>query len=285
MKKIFFLLWGLTYSAFASEYIPCTNSERMASTCFDCGETCVARYTTAMNDDGTTKGTLTISGTGDMDDTPYYVKNDNYRTSAPWQDIAGNIQSVVIEEGITSVGERNFYRLAVQDVSFPESLQKIGLGAFQQTDLRAVELPSHLESVGHAAFATSYFDDLVVPESVLEAGTHAFGSSTLKSLTIEGNLAFQKNMLFDSMSTISSQLNAIYCEKSNESCLNLLKDKDIGSKIKFYEPKGSQYLYNGKFYASPADIAGGNYAKKRIYTIDEASSVAGKKNKVMLKYK
>ena len=64
-----------------------------------------------------------------------------------------------------------------------------------------------------------------------------------------------------------------------------MDDADIGSKIKFYEQKGNEYFYNGKFYKNPSDIASGNYDKKRIYTIDEANAVAGDVNTVRIKYR
>ena len=47
-------------------------------------------------------GTLTISGTGDM-------RNYKPTTAMPWAEYLSEITSVVIEEGITSIGDYAFY--------------------------------------------------------------------------------------------------------------------------------------------------------------------------------
>ena len=68
--------------------------------------------------------TLTISGTGKMNN---YGQNGKQ----PWFAEMGDIQKVVIEEGITSVGARAFYGAnALTNVEFPATLNEIGLGAF-----------------------------------------------------------------------------------------------------------------------------------------------------------
>ena len=290
MRKIFyiFMTWcfGACYAA-ASDYVACNDAEISEGTCFNCGTTCSARYSTQENDDGTLRGILTVSGYGEMDATPYYYDEnfETHRTSAPWKDLAGEIKEVIIEEGITSVGERNFYRVGVETVVLPESLLKIGLGAFQQTNLNALELPPNLKTIESGAFATSYFEDLFVPASVISTDSYCFGSSTLKTLTVEGDTNLKKEMFYDSSSIISPYLTSVYCNSSNISCQALLDDADIGSKIKFYEQKGKEYFYNGKFYKNPSDIASGNYDKKRIYTIEEANAVAGDRNTVRIKYR
>lgn len=68
--------------------------------------------------------TLTISGTGKMNN---YGQNGKQ----PWFTEMGDIQRIVIEEGITSVGARAFYGAnALTDVEFPATLNEIALGAF-----------------------------------------------------------------------------------------------------------------------------------------------------------
>lgn len=62
---------------------------------------------------------LTISGTGVMEDF-----NDN---DVPWP---AQIESLIIEEGITSVGEKAFQGCHLYDVTLPLSLKKIGTAAF-----------------------------------------------------------------------------------------------------------------------------------------------------------
>lgn len=66
-------------------------------------------------------GTLTISGTGDMTD---------YNSSAPWATIQGSIKAIVIEEGVTSIGDYAFRHCPFSTISFPSTLKRIGAGSF-----------------------------------------------------------------------------------------------------------------------------------------------------------
>ena len=69
-------------------------------------------------------GVLTVSGTGDMDD---FVSPNN----VPWHAQRDLINSVVIEEGITSIGSYAFYNCtALETITLPESLTVIGRDSF-----------------------------------------------------------------------------------------------------------------------------------------------------------
>ena len=67
-------------------------------------------------------GTLTISGTGAMED---YEEG-----SAPWYAQRDQIQTVVIEAGVTSIGSYAFYDSDVQTVNIPVSVTMVGKDAF-----------------------------------------------------------------------------------------------------------------------------------------------------------
>lgn len=65
--------------------------------------------------------TLTISGSGDMDD------ND----SSPWWNFRNSIHKVVIEEGVTSIGSYAFYGCSeLTSITIPEGVTSIGSYAF-----------------------------------------------------------------------------------------------------------------------------------------------------------
>ena len=69
-------------------------------------------------------GTLTISGTGDMED---------YRSSynIPWYGSRSSITNVIIEEGVTSIGNYVFDRCgSLTSVTIPGSVTSIGSSAF-----------------------------------------------------------------------------------------------------------------------------------------------------------
>ena len=101
-------------------------------------------------------GVMTISGTGPMDD---YSWNPNQ-----WEN-KNKIRSVVIEEGVTSVGELAFYTCPITSVSLPDSLTKIGSYAFYVCDLESVTIPKNVENIGTWAFgANSFLDEIRVVE-------------------------------------------------------------------------------------------------------------------------
>ena len=91
--------------------------------------TCGADLTWVLTDDGV----LTISGTGEMTLT---------EPDWPWENYKKSIQSVVIESGVTGIGNWAFSGCKqLVNVSLPESLTVIGLGAFQNRSGCIYEVP------------------------------------------------------------------------------------------------------------------------------------------------
>ena len=88
-------------------------------------------------------GTLTISGSGAMDD------NFNYN-SAP----LNNILVVVIEDGVTSIGDNAFCGCSsLTSVTIPNSVTSIGSKAFLLcSSLTSVTIPNSVTSIGEHAF-------------------------------------------------------------------------------------------------------------------------------------
>ena len=219
--------------------------------------------------------TLTVSGIGVMSGTAAYTTDENGKTTyfngSAWAEYANDMKNAIINDGIKIIGSETFYMTTLEHVSIPQSVTEIRSQAFFGTNLKEVELPQNLTKIGHANFYGTDIESFVIPAGFKGSDTHIFGSNKLKNITIEGNADFSKVMLQGANLT---KLTGIYCDTSNENCRGLLSDEQIGSKIKFYEKFGDQYLFEGKFYTSLDDIAGRYYDKKRIYTIDEANQVA-----------
>lgn len=95
-------------------------------------------------------GTLTISGIGAMWD----WKEEE---EVPWRNEEHKIQKVVVEEGVTSLGDNAFAMLYLMEtVSIPESVTEIGEDAFSMTSaLKEVLLPDSVISIGETAFMGS----------------------------------------------------------------------------------------------------------------------------------
>lgn len=115
-------------------------------------------------------GVLTISGSGAMYD---YTIPDK----GPWYSYKSNITSVVIEEGVTELGNCAFYMCGyITNVTFPNSLKSLGERCFFFcTRLNNVTLPGGLTEIADYAFSNcNAFTKIVVPEGVTRIGTHAF---------------------------------------------------------------------------------------------------------------
>lgn len=135
----FLLLLNLTVPALAFD-IPETTEETTEET--------VSRPANACEEGLTWKyesGTLTISGSGDMDDCS---------AGAPWDDHAGSITTLVLTGGVTSIGSGAFSGFTgLTDIDFGASLREIGENAFRGcTGLTNVTLPKAFRRFGPSCF-------------------------------------------------------------------------------------------------------------------------------------
>lgn len=94
-----------------------------------------------------TDGVLTISGTGDM-------KNYLSSSPAPWYSKRSSINSVVINDGATSIGNYAFSGCkALTSVTIPNSVTSIGQYAFQSCNaLPSIDIPDGVTYIGSDAF-------------------------------------------------------------------------------------------------------------------------------------
>ncbi len=133
----------------------------------------------------TSDGTLTISGTGAM-------SNWNPDT-APWYSLYENITSVVITEGVTSVGNSAFIDCTnLASVSMPESLTTIGYYAFDKcVSLTEVTIPSNVTSIGFDAFnGCTGLTEIFIPANVTSIGNWCFGGcSSLTGISVSSDNA------------------------------------------------------------------------------------------------
>ena len=89
---------------------------------------------------------LKIRGTGEMYD---------YESGGPWWDNQYYIKNIVLEEGVTGVGDHAFtFCNNLENVELPEGLKRIGQEAFSTCgiSLRSIRLPASLELVEKEAF-------------------------------------------------------------------------------------------------------------------------------------
>ena len=114
-------------------------------------------------------GTLTISGTGEMNDVALGA-------DAPWEPFADSFTKIVVESGVTTIGDYTFTDLAgVTEVTLPDTLTSIGLYAFGGCEsLQGITIPS-CESIAHGAFrGCENLAYALLPENLTYIGQYAF---------------------------------------------------------------------------------------------------------------
>ena len=123
------------------------------------------------------EGTLTISGTGAMWDYSSTYYSGTFATSAPWGQYHKTIKSVVIDNGVQSIGDYAFYGCSgLTSVTIGNSVQSIGSWAFDGCrGLTSVTIGSSVQSIGYEAFADcSGLTSVTIPDSVTCIGERAF---------------------------------------------------------------------------------------------------------------
>ena len=115
-------------------------------------------------------GTLTISGTGPMDDHMWYRDGmTGSDENNPFKEIGTNVEAVVINEGVTSIGGGAFvYCHNLVSISIPNSITNIGDLAFADcSKLSIISFPENINSIGSGAFqGCSGLKSIIIPKSL-----------------------------------------------------------------------------------------------------------------------
>lgn len=168
-----------------------------------------------------TSGTLTISGSGDMDDyswsqmyDPTGQHSDEWVTTAPWRNYCHSIKSIVIDPNVTSIGKGAFRGcFDVTSISLSNDVANIGEYSFMDCDdLTEIVIPENVKTISEAAFgdcsalesltilgATSVenfaFSECVnlmcieLPDTLISIGDYAFrGCEALKEVNIPSSV-------------------------------------------------------------------------------------------------
>ena len=151
--------------------------------------------------------TLTLSGSGAI---PSFLNNDEAQPWSAWRS-DGSIEKVVVEEGITGIGNYVLYYVTANEVLLPSTLKlignyalsynsgitnidipfgvkSIGASAFENCiSLTSVSLPDTLKTISKNAFKQCYaLESVKIPHSVTSLGNYAFHRcSVLESVNFE----------------------------------------------------------------------------------------------------
>jgi len=125
-------------------------------------------------------GVLTIKGSGAMDS---YIEN-----SSLWYPHRNRIKTIVINNGVTTIGNYAFYQcFKLTSITLGSAVASIGNNAFFNCNgLTSINFPISLTAIGNNAFEKCRnLTTIVIPDSVVKIGNNAFYDCTkLSSITI-----------------------------------------------------------------------------------------------------
>ena len=125
-----------------------------------CGDNATWSYDTA-------SGTLTISGTGPMNDINVFYM--------PWGDYCEDMKTLVIENGITRIGAKSFTGCSFTEVSIPDSVTEIGANAFADcVNLKTIDLPDITVIEPYTFLNCAALQSITIPDSVTTIGQGSF---------------------------------------------------------------------------------------------------------------
>lgn len=210
-------------------------------------------------------GTLTISGSGRMDDY-------NYANYAPWYAIRKLINTVIINNGAANIGSCAFYDLTnLSSVSMPDSLETIGSSAFQNCEiLTQISIPDSVITMGNGVFRKCYkLENVKLPKELSVIIESTFEQCiSLKTIQIPQHVTSIGKKAFyncSELSSISIPDSVTNIGISAFSGCKVLSDVVLGKNIKNIEywafnscyslesikiPDGTETLENEVFYLS-----------------------------------
>ncbi len=145
-------------------------------------------------------GTLTISGSGSMD-------NYSYSSTPPWYSFRDKIVSVDITGSVSSIGSYAFKDCtALSSVTIGDSVTTIEGGAFYSTALSSVTIPKSVTYIGLSAFShCASLTSVILPDSITSLSASTFDSCTsLTSVAIPNTVTFIGDYVFDNCSSLTA---------------------------------------------------------------------------------
>ena len=140
-------------------------------------------------------GILTISGNGEMgnySDNYFYEEDIYFDDRAPWHVYSPVIKTIIIKDGVTSIGEFTFYNCSsLTSITIPNSVTTICEAAFIYcSSLTSITIPNSVTSIGEGAFENcSSLTSITIPNNVTTIGRDVFSKcSNLISISISDSV-------------------------------------------------------------------------------------------------
>ena len=131
----------------------------------------------------------------------------HYNPDCNYAPVASQITTVIIPDGITSVGEFAFDGCTtLTSITIPDSVTSIGDSAFSGcTSLTSITIPESVTSIGQQAFSCTALTSVTIPNSVKSLGSYAFEyCKSLTSVTIGNGITSIDAGAFSGCTTLTS---------------------------------------------------------------------------------
>ncbi len=142
--------------------------------------------------------TLVISGFGRMKD--YYLAE-----KTPW---GTNITKIVINKGVTSIGNRTFCNMnSLTEVEIADSVENIGEAAFYDcTSLKNITIPDSVKTMGDWVFeCCSALEMVILPKGLTHIGYASFDECTaLRTVVIPDSVTSIDHWAFNNCSSLTN---------------------------------------------------------------------------------
>lgn len=176
--------------------------------------------------------TLTISGSGSMS-----VNTWNW----PWESVSDEITSVIIEDGITSIGDDAFCDFdGLEEITIPASVQKIGMMVFESCDrLEHINFAagSQLTTIEDRAFESCHaLTTINIPSSVTNIGGGILcDCENLTSITVAAGNAYYKTDASGALYTIDGTKLLAYPLGRNAAVYTIPRTVTTIGRLVFYD--------------------------------------------------
>lgn len=178
-------------------------------------------------------GTMTLSGIGQM---------YNYAAFGTGRDYPNNMTTLIVEEGITALGDFSFDQCkSLKNVVLPNSLKKTGMCTFRKCPIESINIPNGLTNVGNYTFDSTELLSVYVPGSVVTLGDsgvfdeHAFF-----------NCRQLQNIIVDVSNANYASVDGVLFNKA----ANILYQYPSGRAGDYTVPNGTTELFHEAFYGA-----------------------------------
>lgn len=175
-------------------------------------------------------GVLTIYGSGPMDNWKGTINNHpSWNEAGLLPDDGADIDAVIIEPGITTIGDYAFSSIWFDSISIPDTVTYIGIEAFAgNRKLKSVTIPESVTKIEHHAFSTcgvmtsaivnaritelapNTFSSCVslttvkLPDTLTTIGGSAFGATAISSIVIPEGVTTIEGWAFQNCTNLTS---------------------------------------------------------------------------------